>query len=183
MGRRVADPDPHHEPVELRLRQRERPAKSCGFWVASTKKGYGSGVAVPSMDTCPSFIASSSADCVRGLARLISSASSTFAKIGPRRKTNSPSRWSKTLTPEDVARQEIARELNATQLAPHGLGESAGQRRLADAGHVLDEDVPAGEQRDERQLDRLWLSLEGLLDGRAPKLQEKRRSFTRDRER
>ena len=33
-----------------------------------------------------SCIASSSADCVRGVARLISSASSRWAKIGPRSK-------------------------------------------------------------------------------------------------
>ncbi len=59
-----------------------------------TKKGSGRSVVVPSTDTCPSFIASSSADWVRGLARLISSASSTFVKIGPWRNMNSPSRWS-----------------------------------------------------------------------------------------
>ena len=58
-----------------------------------TKKGSGSGVVVPSTETCPSFMASSRADWVRGLARLISSASRTFAKIGPCRKKNSPMRW------------------------------------------------------------------------------------------
>ena len=64
------------------------------FFVIATQNGSGRGVVVPSTDTCPSFIASSSADCVRGLARLISSARSTFAKIGPWRRTNFASRWS-----------------------------------------------------------------------------------------
>ena len=41
------------------------------------------GGALPSTETWPSLIASSSADCVRGVVRLISSASTTLAKIGP----------------------------------------------------------------------------------------------------
>ena len=55
----------------------------CGFWVATTKKGSGRGRVSPSTVTCPSAIASSSALCVRGVARLISSASNTGAKTGP----------------------------------------------------------------------------------------------------
>src|SRR5664279_1305725 len=42
---------------------------------------------------------SSNADCVRGDARLSSSASTTFANTGPGRNANSPLRWSNTLTP------------------------------------------------------------------------------------
>ena len=42
---------------------------------------------------------SSSADCVRGEARLSSSASTTFANTGPGRNANSLVRWSNTLTP------------------------------------------------------------------------------------
>src|SRR3954449_10362450 len=42
---------------------------------------------------------SSSADCVFGDARLTSSTSRRFVKTGPRRKSNSFTRWSKTLTP------------------------------------------------------------------------------------
>src|SRR5574343_1249421 len=63
---------------------------STGFCVAITKKGVGSARVAPSLDTCRSSIASSSADCVFGEARLISSASSSCVKIGPGWKTNSP---------------------------------------------------------------------------------------------
>ena len=42
---------------------------------------------------------SSSADCVFGDARLISSTRSTFANIGPGRNANSFVRWSNTFTP------------------------------------------------------------------------------------
>ena len=65
------------------------PSNSTGFCVAITMNGRGSGCVWPSADTCRSLIDSSSALCVRGVARLISSASTTLAKIGPGLKTNS----------------------------------------------------------------------------------------------
>ena len=43
-------------------------------------------------------------------------------------------------------------------------GERLGQRRLAHAGHVLDEQVALGQQADQRQPDRLGLALDRLLD-------------------
>ena len=55
-------------------------------------KGDGSARVTPSLVTWPSLIASSRADCVRGEARLISSASSTLAKTGPSSKLKLPSR-------------------------------------------------------------------------------------------
>ena len=53
----------------------------------------------PSTVTWPSAIASSSADWVFGVARLISSTSRTLPNTGPARKTNSRSRWSYTVSP------------------------------------------------------------------------------------
>jgi hypothetical protein len=62
--------------------------------VASTTKGCGSGRVWPSTLTCPSPIASSNAACVFGGVRLISSASSSWVKTGPGRKTIWLVRWS-----------------------------------------------------------------------------------------
>src|SRR5207247_10802743 len=56
---------------------------SIGFCVAMTKNGSSSRWRVPPMVTLCSCIASSRADCVFGVARLISSASTIWAKIGP----------------------------------------------------------------------------------------------------
>lgn len=75
------------------------PSDSTGFCVAMTKNGRGSVCVTPSTLTVPSFIASSIADWVFGLARLISSAMTTLAKRGPGRKTKSPFERSKTPTP------------------------------------------------------------------------------------
>ena len=84
--------------------------------------------------------------------------------------------------PEHVARQQVARELDASQLAADRLGKSARERRLADAGDVFDEDVTAREERDQRELDRVGLALEGLLHSGA-KLLQHGRSLARDGDR
>ena len=71
------------------------PSYSTGFCVAITRNGGSSGIVFPSIVTCRSCIASSSAACVFGGARLISSPRSRFVKIGPGRKSKSLVRWSK----------------------------------------------------------------------------------------
>ena len=70
------------------------PACSIGFWVAITMNGEPTGCATPSTVTRDSSITSSSADWVFGEARLISSASTIVAKIGPSWNSNRPLRWS-----------------------------------------------------------------------------------------
>ena len=67
--------------------------------MAITKNGAGRGWLTPSTLTAPDAIASSRALWVRGLARLISSASSTWANRGPGRKRKLPEAGSSTLTP------------------------------------------------------------------------------------
>ena len=68
------------------------PSISSGFWVASTKNGASSGKRWRATVTWCSCIASSSDDWVFGVARLISSARTRLAKIGPgwKRKTRWP---------------------------------------------------------------------------------------------
>src|SRR6476659_1173581 len=68
------------------------PSCSIGFCVARTKTGSGSGIVWPLALTLGSCIASSSAACVRGGARLISSAKTMLANTGPctKRKLRAP---------------------------------------------------------------------------------------------
>ncbi len=70
------------------------PTSPKGFWVAMTKNGTGSGWATPSTVVWPSAMASSRADWARGVARLISSTSTTLLNTGPGRNVQSPLRWS-----------------------------------------------------------------------------------------
>ena len=63
----------------------------------------------------------------------------------------------------ELGREEVRRALDPAEDTADGTGEGLGEQGLADAGHVLDEQVAAGEQRDERQLDRLRLAPQDLL--------------------
>ena len=66
------------------------PSYSTGFCVAITMKGSGRGWPSPSMETCRSSMASSSAAWVFGGVRLISSASRRLVNTGPSRKRKLP---------------------------------------------------------------------------------------------
>jgi hypothetical protein len=57
--------------------------------------------------------------------------------------------------PGDIGRQQIGRELDATERAVQTAREGSRQRRLAHAGHVFDEHVAFTQQRHGQQLDRL----------------------------
>jgi hypothetical protein len=70
------------------------PSMSIGFWVATIMNGDSSGRVTPSTVTCASAIASSRADWVFGLVRLISSPMTTFANTGPGENRNVPDDWS-----------------------------------------------------------------------------------------
>ena len=66
------------------------PCVSTGFCVAMTKKGLSNGRVTPSEVTCRSSMHSKRLDCVRGVARLISSASKMFVNTGPGLNSNAP---------------------------------------------------------------------------------------------
>ena len=69
------------------------PSYSIGFWVAMTRNGSGIWWLMPSIVACRSSMHSSSELCVFGVARLISSASTTWLMIGPGRNSNSCVFW------------------------------------------------------------------------------------------
>src|SRR3990172_3242851 len=75
------------------------PSYSMGFWVAMTRNGSGIRWVTPSMVACRSSMHSRSADCVLGVARLISSASTIWAMIGPGLNSNSWVFWLKMERP------------------------------------------------------------------------------------
>ena len=75
------------------------PSYSIGFWVAITRNGDGIGWLTPSIVACRSSMHSSRALWVFGVARLISSARTTCAMIGPGRNSNSWVFWLKIERP------------------------------------------------------------------------------------
>src|SRR5690606_6334301 len=62
-----------------------------------------------------------------------------------------------------VRGQEVRRELDAAEPDPERLRERVRQRRLPDTRHVLEEHVPAREQRRQREAHDLALSVEDGL--------------------
>jgi len=102
------------------------PSCSIGFCVASTKNGFCSSWRLPPTVHWYSCIASSSAACVFGGVRLISSARITFAKIGPGRNLNS--------------RRPVARSSWITSVPVMSLGIRSGVNwmRLNDSDSTFD---------------------------------------------
>ena len=129
-----------------------------------TMNGGGSGCVSPSTVTWRSSIASSSADCVFGDARLISSASTTLANTAPGRNSKSLRVRSQTETPVTSDGSRSGVNWMRRHVPPIERAMRLGERRLADAGHVLDEEVALGEQADEREVDGAPLAAEHRLD-------------------
>ena len=64
----------------------------------------------------------------------------------------------------DVGRQEVGRELHAPPRATGRSRDRLRERRLADTGHVLDEEVTFGEQAHERQVHGSALAAQHAFD-------------------
>ena len=65
---------------------------------------------------------------------------------------------------DQVGRDEVGRELDALELAADRLGQRLDRHRLGKARDALDEDVAAGEQRDDQPLQQVVLADDDLLD-------------------
>jgi hypothetical protein len=77
---------------------------------------------------------------------LISSASSICVNTGPGWKAEVARGLVEDRDAEDVAGQQVGRELHALEVEAERGRERARERGLAEAGQVLDEQVAAGEQ-------------------------------------
>ena len=103
-------------------------------------------------------MASSSADCVFGVVRLISSASRTLVKTGPRLNSNRCSTVEYIEMPRTSHGKHVAGELDALEVYVEGAGHGLGERGLAHAGNAFDEKVSAGEKADQREPDNVILA-------------------------
>ncbi len=143
------------------------PSISMGFWVAITRKGDSSSCVTVPLVTVRSCMASSSADWVLGVARLISSASTRFAKTGPGLETQhlmSAIVGFHDHAADDVGGHQIGGELDARIAQAERARESPQQGGLAKTGHALQQHVTAGEQADEHAVDDTLLPDDDLCD-------------------
>ena len=91
----------------------------------------------PPIETCPSAITSSSADCTLAGARLISSASTRFAITGPSSTSKRLLRRPVDPGAEDVRRHQVRGELDAVERAAHRDREGLRGERLGHARSPL----------------------------------------------
>ena len=101
---------------------------------------------------------SSSADWVFGEARLISSAMTMLAKTGPGWNSKPRVAWLKMVTPVTSEGSRSGVNWMRRHCPCTRRRDRPGQGGLADPGHVLEQDVPLGEQRGQRQPDHLRLA-------------------------
>ena len=142
------------------------PSNSIGFCVASTTNGRASSCVCTSTVTRPSCMHSSRPDCVLGLARLISSTSTMLAKIGPGPELEARLALVEDVRPDDVGGQQVGGALHARELQVHRARQRAGERRLADARQVLDQDVALGDEADEDVVEQVLAHLDRAADRR-----------------
>src|SRR5262249_46827958 len=64
----------------------------------------------------------------------------------------------------DVGRHQVGRELDAAEIEPERLAEQPDEECLAEAGRALDQDVAAGQQRDDDVPDQIGLADQLLGD-------------------
>ena len=165
--RRIADAHVEQEAIELRFGQRIRALLLDRVLRREHEERLGQRACVsPAAVTRCSCIASSSAACVRGGARLISSARTMLAKIGPRtkRKLRAPGRrvLLEDLGAGDVARHEVRRELDAPEVEAQRLGDRADHQRLRESRHADEQRVSARGERHEDFVERRLLPDDAL---------------------
>ena len=113
-------------------------------------------------------MASSSADCVLGGVRLISSASRMLAKIGPGHEGPGAAAGARVFLDDvgagDVGRHQIGRELDALEHQAERLRQRANQQRLGGPGRPVIRQWPPTNKRDQHLLDDLFLSDDDFAD-------------------
>ena len=103
-------------------------------------------------------MASSSADCVLGVVRLISSASRKLREDRPRLELEGLRVRVVNGDAQHVAGQHVAGELQAVKAAGDRARQRLRQRGLAHAGHVFDEQMAARQQADQRKANHFRLA-------------------------
>ena len=138
----VPEAEPHEKAVELGFGQRKG-----AFVVDRVLRGdhqegpFADRMVCPSTVTRPSPMASNRAACVRGVARLISSASTIWAKTGPGTEIELGRLLVEDRGAGDVGGQQVGRALHALERAVDTAGQRAGEHGLRHARHVLQQDV------------------------------------------
>ena len=120
----------------------------------------------PTVTEC-SCIASSRADWVLGVARLISSARTIWREDRPGLELEDPAAvrgLHHDVRADDVGRHQVGGELDPVEVEIERVGKGADQERLAQARHALEQGVAADEQAGQDAVDDLVVADDDLGD-------------------
>ena len=139
---------------------------SIGFWVATIMNGSGRAWLTPSTVTVASSASSSSADCVlrRRPVQFVEDDDVGEHRPGTERHAVGVEAAARHHRAGDVARQQIGRALDPMEAAADAAREHLCQQCLADPGDVLDQQVPAGQDRGHGDLGDVVLAGDDLVD-------------------
>jgi hypothetical protein len=104
--------------------------------------------------------------CTLAGARLISSASTRLAKMGPRRGVKVPSFGMIDHGADDIGGQKVRRELDALELGLQSARQRAHGERLGQAGNAFEQHVAIGQQSHEQAVHQIRLPHEHAGDFR-----------------
>ena len=153
--RRVADRHPHREPVELRLGERVRPLVLDRVLGRDDEERAHEHVCRAVDGDLPLLhrLEQRRLRLRRRSVDLVDEHDVREHRAGP--EAERPALTVEHVHARDVRRQEIGRELDAVEREVERARERLREHGLADTGDVLDEDVPLGEQAQEREPQRL----------------------------
>ena len=118
----------------------------------------------PSIVTCRSCIASSSAACVFGRSAVDLVGEQQLGEDRAAGQREARGLEVEQVGADDVGGHQVRRELDAPEIQPDRLREAVREQRLGRARRTFEQDVPAGEQRDQHQLDARFLADDRLGD-------------------
>ncbi len=163
---RIAELDPHQEPVELRFRQRERADLVDGILRRDHEERFGHRirVAVGRDLVLLHRLEQRALRLRRGAIDLVGE--HELCEHRPAMEAELSVLGLEHRDANDVGRQQVARELDPLVHEAERARERMRQRRLADARYVLDEQVAAREQAGEREAELPILAEDDLVQVR-----------------
>ena len=164
LGRRVADAQAHEEAVELGLGQRVGALVLDRVLRGEDQEGRLElvGAVVGGDLALLHRLQQRGLRLGRGAVDLV--AEEQVAEHGPGPELEARGALVEDRRARHVGGQQVGRELHAAEAQPRRGGERARDQRLGHAGHVLEQDVAVGQQREQHELEHLALADHGALD-------------------
>ncbi len=160
----VADDHLHHEPVDLRLGQRIGALGLDRVLGGHHQEGVRHRVGLPADRDLPFLhdLQQRALHLGRGPVDLVGE--QQVGEDRSERDLELAGRLVVDAGAEDVGGHQVGGELHPVEVPADRLGQRFHRERLGQAGHALDQDVPAGEQRHDHPFEQQVLAHDGLLD-------------------